>query len=1211
MVISIFSPIKVLFKMKIFNLIIALVFLSSPLIANAKNPPPGSGQADVPTNILLVMDTSASMDDPSGQFRLFEQPFGVCIDSKNNTFVIEYLKSKILKFDEFGNLLKAWGTRGSGNGQFKQPWRCALDSQDNVYITDYENNRLQKFDNNGNFLRKYNGITLALSVDMDSSDNVYVSERDYNAEIKKFDTAGNLVRTWSSKQGCSWDCGAYDLEVYDSGSGEEIYSIAMWQSNAPVNRFSTDGTHRASISLGNRGYRTAGLVVNDNGIYTGHTFSHYIARHTLAGTFVKKSGTYGSGDAQFKYVWSIAADPSGNIHATDRENLRINKFDYQLNYMSDLGSKGASKLQDVKKVITEIVSSGELSASANFGLMTFNSTADLLVPVSEAGGALIKNIIGSVETPCETCPRETHIAKAMALAKSYLRGDDSPMIYSCQKTMVIVISDGEFNGVVQDGNDDAKDLYDDNLVPTLVISFHSGMKATHINLSLHGGTYTNDGIDNDTSPILSTSWQELYTAISDMVRQTVQTQQTFTKPVILPSVSDGSDYLFQSTFKYKNFNQTLQTCTTDGKNSESCQWEGHLAKYKLDNQGNVSSTPEWDAGTLLNAKSASDRNIYAAMEYFGAPTSVNNLSNFNTSNQEDIRLIIDESTGIISTVDEINTLINFVRGRDSYDEDNDGNTIEERWKLGDIYHSRLKVVGPPSYPTTVDTSKINTEAFYRGKYGYDAFKAGSTCGGVCENRKEVIYVGANDGMLHAFDSLSGEELWAFIPPAMVKKLTSLRSAKPNTTNSIYGVDGSIIVKDIYYDKGIGVGSQWYTVLIAGQGKGAKSYFALDITSPLSPEFLFAFENDTIDQKIFHWDGDGNMQIKNYSNITSALDYSKLGETWSIPTIVKMPNKSTGTDKWVAVFGAGYNSGIDSSFGSSIFVIDLEDSGKVLKRVDLTDIPGSTLSNSVPASVVSITADGTSKADYKGAMIYVADLESKVWKFNLTNKGNLYDFTALFDAEATIPNDRQEFFQLTPTIGTDNNVWSYYGTGNQQRVQTVRPEIQNRIFGIKDSNFPDYKNINVSNTASSSLIDVTLPNECPSDNDLGWFYSLGENERITGKIALSNEILYATRYKPISTAICEPGIATLSEHKNMCGSVDRKIELGEGIATGAVIFKDKIYIGVSGTGSAELVDEEGTVVGQKIENVIVIETKSRTPSSSISPVIKNESWREIF
>jgi hypothetical protein len=80
---------------------------------------------------------------------------------------------------------------------------------------------------------------------------------------------------------------------------------------------------------------------------------------------------------------------------------------------------------------------------------------------------------------------------------------------------------------------------------------------------------------------------------------------------------------------------------------------------------------------------------------------------------------------------------------------------------------------------------------------------------------------------------------------------------------------------------------------------------------------------------------------------------------------------------------------------------------------------------------------------------------------------------------------------------------------------------------------------------------------------------------------------------------------------MCGSVDRKIELGEGIATGAVIFKDKIYIGVSGTGSAELVDEEGTVVGQKIENVIVIETKSRTPSSSISPAIKNESWREIF
>ena len=52
---------------------------------------------------------------------------------------------------------------------------------------------------------------------------------------------------------------------------------------------------------------------------------------------------------------------------------------------------------------------------------------------------------------------------------------------------------------------------------------------------------------------------------------------------------------------------------------------------------------------------------------------------------------------------------------------------------------------------------------------YNNFKNGSTCGGPCKNRKEVIYAGANNGILHAFEASNGDELWGYIPPNVLGK----------------------------------------------------------------------------------------------------------------------------------------------------------------------------------------------------------------------------------------------------------------------------------------------------------------------------------------------------------------------------------------------------------------------------------------------------------
>jgi type IV pilus assembly protein PilY1 len=405
------------------------------------------------------------------------------------------------------------------------------------------------------------------------------------------------------------------------------------------------------------------------------------------------------------------------------------------------------------------------------------------------------------------------------------------------------------------------------------------------------------------------------------------------------------------------------------------------------------------------------------------------------------------------------------------------------------------------------------------------------------------------------------------------------------------------------------------------GRGGYGYFALDITNPNSPSFLFAFQNDPTNMNIYHWDANGKVTELGYtSGILAEYDYSKLGETWSTPVIMAIPydnvTKSNNTEKrrWVAVFGAGYNSGVNTEYGSAVYVIDLEDNGKVLKRIDLSEstdkngvVINNSIANSVPADLTVITPDTTDKANYKGGMFYFADLEGKFWKLNLTDKGTLYEVTQIFNAEATQENDRMAFFQVTPSIGNDGNLWMYYGTGNQQKLQRMSSSIKNRIYGFKDANFPKFKAVS-SSTITSLKNNTSTGGICPTSADLGWYVDLDAHEKVTGKLALSNETVFASRYTPNNKNICNPGDSKLTEHDFACGNTLRGTKLGKGISTGAVIYKGRVYIGISGSGSEDIKDEKGNVIGQRKDNLIVFTPKQGSKGKGS---VSYESWREVF
>jgi type IV pilus assembly protein PilY1 len=239
----------------------------------------------------------------------------------------------------------------------------------------------------------------------------------------------------------------------------------------------------------------------------------------------------------------------------------------------------------------------------------------------------------------------------------------------------------------------------------------------------------------------------------------------------------------------------------------------------------------------------------------------------------------------------------------------------------------------------------------------------------------MIYVGANDGMLHAFnattdatDAQQGKEQMAYVPNTIMRNLPNLTST---SYQHEYYVDGSPVARDAYID------GAWHTVLISGLNAGGQGIFALDVTSAPS----ITDTAGTAAGKVLWEFGD------------SATGFSDgdadLGYTFGRPNIVRLHN-----GKWAAVFGNGYNNTADddgdggttndSTTGdASLFIVDLETGMKIRKISTETgtaeDPTGSSRPNGL-GNVTPIDINGDSITDY----VYGGDLFGNVWKFDLTD-----------------------------------------------------------------------------------------------------------------------------------------------------------------------------------------------------------------------------------
>ena len=1123
-----------------------------------------------------MLDNSGSMNWAlnSSSASSLEYPIDVAVDSSGNIYALEYFRNRVVVYNSSGTFLRAFGSYGTNDcNVFNSPYQLTIYNNE-VYIADTFNKRIVVLDTFGNCRRTLNLPTQVGGIAVNNN-FMYMTGLNGRLYYATKNSSGTIFNLLDAGGNLTYFNGVVGVDINNAGSklvtssynGRQQINIWDLNNGVPANIASP------SSSFGGTGYSSADgnfyfawdSVFDSSGNIFSTDYNNFrVQKFTSSYVYSAKYGSYSS-STPFLQPRGIGKDSADNIYVADFWQNKIYKLNSSLTTVSTIS--GGNRMDVAKSVIKKIVSNTELTSKANFGLMEWGSyftpytTSSggmrIRVPISSSGAKTIFTDVDGV-----VAIGGTYLNNALGLAKSYFAGSagyPSPIISgaSCQLNYLIVISDGEWadpSGVVSTATALANQTPP---IKTFAVGLALGSSSTnYTNLAVAGGTKV---------PLYASNEQELLAALTDAIKQVISSTLTFSAPAVTSEITKDN-FIYQSTFSY----------------APNKQWEGSLKKYKLNADSTIGNL-EWDAGTKLNSKSASSRQLWTV------GLSGTGLNNFTTTYRSELKDRFQSS--LASSDAQVDKLINFVRGVDTYDQDADGNSSEERHKLNDIYHSQISIVSPPS--SSITYTSIYEDSYYRSVNNYTNFTGGGTCGGGCTSRREIVLAGSNAGILHAFDASSGEELWGFIPPSMLSKLPKIISSTANVTNAIFGVDGSPVVKDIYY------GGVWRTIALTGLGRGGNSYFALDITNPNSPTHLFTIENDDIGKVVNFWNSSGTKTsyLHSFGSVADATkDYSKLGEAWSTPRIVRM--QISNVDKWVAVFGAGFNGGVNPNLGSAAFVMDLENGGNLLKKIDITD-KSNTIANSVPSDLVVITANGTAKAQYYGAMVYVPDYEGKVTKINLTISGTLYQSTQLFDADSSTTNGRYILNGAEATINSDT-LWLYFGTGDSEKLQDQISGTENRLYGIKDVNFPNFVSLGSAGTISNCR-NTTTQTSCPTSSDLGWYVNLPNAQKLTAQPTIKNSSVYFPVYEPTTGAyICNTGKAILKATGTTCGDSLLSATLGTGVLSKVTTSGTKVIVGISGTAdtsqAAGFVKKDNLITGEQVG----------TPSTS---TIIIESWRE--
>ncbi|MDZ7752601.1 MAG: PilC/PilY family type IV pilus protein [Gammaproteobacteria bacterium] len=455
-------------------------------------------------------------------------------------------------------------------------------------------------------------------------------------------------------------------------------------------------------------------------------------------------------------------------------------------------------------------------------------------------------------------------------------------------------------------------------------------------------------------------------------------------------------------------------------------WSGELLSIPISN-GSASSTcttepvgalcpAEWRAATKLSGQDWDNGREILTLFPGEGDTDPGGVAfrweNLSSAQQQSLNT--DPDSGVVQDDDTGEARLKFLRGDFSNEEtglgfrqraviveDTDGNLVERTdvTVLGDIIQSSPVFVGAPSFgfPNSLKGgTRTSPGTTYAETYAEFIERMAALNSGA--GRTPTIYVGANDGMMHAINAFfdadnnptedSGTEIFAYVPNVLFDRLPELTS--PNYEHK-YFVNGNITRMDAFFDGD----NEWHTVVVGSLRAGGQGIYALDVTDP-----------DAVSEA-----SAGNAVLWEFTDLDNPSTDDggaplvdgdpDLGYTFSQPAVGRMAN-----GQWVAMFGNGHNNtesdGSASTTGNAVlYIVDLQ-TGELVRKLDTgkgsADDPTENDRPNALATVTPIDQNG----DLFIEAIYGGDLFGNVWKF---------------DVSSTNPNE----WQIANRDGSDNPV----------------------------------------------------------------------------------------------------------------------------------------------------------------------------------------------